>query len=126
MSFLGTITNIGKTLLQVASNPLVESGISMWNPAVGVIWKRVASSIVNIEAAHAAAGKTGTGADKLAFVTTDFEESISVTQEILRSQGKSFTYDTGALKEAIDAQVMAYNAFARVKASFKITDVPVA
>jgi hypothetical protein len=123
VSFLGALKDIGKTALGIARSPVAATIVSAVNPALGAIWGRAATAITNIEAAHAAAGREKTGSEKLNFVITDFEESLAVTREILKLQGKELVYDAGRLKEAIDAQVAAFNATARLKETFQIRDL---
>lgn len=122
-SFLGTLKSVGKLALGIASNPLVESGISLWNPAVGALWKRVAGAIVTIEAQHEAQGLEKSGPSKLAFVAGDFEEGLAVTKEILALSGKKLEYDVDLMHQAVSAQVQVFNTFAALKNTFKISDV---
>lgn len=123
-SFLGTLKTIGHIALGIANNPLTETAVTFYNPALGALLKHFNSSISNIEAAHVAAGKEKSGPEKLAFVMQDFEEGMSVTQEILKMNGKKLSYDTGMEQEAINAQVAALNAFKRFHDSIKIEDLP--
>lgn len=124
MSFLGGFKNVGKVLLGIATNPATSTIISLFNPALGALVGRISNAVVNIEAAHAQAGKSGTGPEKLSFVMTDFNESLAVTQEVLKLQNKQMTYDGKALEDAINAQVAALNAANKLKESFKIIDIP--
>lgn len=123
MSFLDGLRKVGKVFLGVAWSPVAGSIVSNLNPALGAIWNRVTQAIVQVEAAHAEAGKEHSGAEKFAFVQTDFRESLSVTTEVLHSIGKELTYDASALTEAINCQVAAFNAAKKLKDSIQIRDI---
>jgi len=122
MSFLSGLKQVGKVAFGIATNPASGAIISAFNPSIGSIWGRVASSIVSIEEAHSQAGKEKSGAEKLALAINDFNESLAITREILKSHGKDLVYDNRALEDAINAQVAAFNAAKKLKDSIKIQE----
>lgn len=123
MSFFGNAKTILKGVLGFATSPAASAIVSLINPALGQIWNRIASSIVSIEAAHAEAGKSKTGTEKLSFVMTDFSEGLAIAREVLKAEGKDLVYDGLALENAINMQVAALNAATKLKESFKIVDI---
>lgn len=123
MSFLGVLKGIGKVVLGIASSPIVESGISIFNPALGAVYNRIVGAMIHIEALHAAEDKTGTGAEKLAFVLQDFEQGLTIAKDLLATQHKQLVYDSATQATAISAQAAAFNAFVAFKASIQIVDL---
>lgn len=79
---------------------------------------RVQSTMVTIEQQ---APDSVTGDQKAAATITDFNAYISDLKSALGLAGKTVTYDTAELAAAITSQHDAYNHFANVKASIKIT-----
>lgn len=86
------------------------------------IFDRLQTAITTVEASS----PLQDGTVKSGAVVTDFEAGLSVTQAILAVDGKKLVYDDAALQSAINAQVAAYNAFATLKASFKVVSLAVA
>lgn len=123
MNFFGKIFKGAKAVLSIGSTPLGQVGLNAVFPGLGAIVGRVSSAIVNIEAAHAQAGKEHSGPEKLSFVKTDFAESLGVAREVARMRGKDLQYDEMLLKKMIDAQVAAFNAGQELMASFKEVDL---
>lgn len=79
------------------------------------LFKATQDNIAAVEVVNAS------GATKQAKVAADFEAGLNEAAAVFNMTGKTITYDTVALKAGIDAQVAAYNAFATVKASIKVT-----
>jgi hypothetical protein len=88
--------------------------------AVDSIFHRVAGSVANAEATVQQAGQ---GALKSSIVVSDFNAGIDIAQTVLAARGEKMVYDAAALQAAIDAQTAAFNAFATLKASFKIVPI---
>lgn len=84
------------------------------------IFQRVEQAIKGTEAANPADGQ---GNAKSALVIGDFNAALEMFQQIAAVDGKKLVYDATALKAGIDAQVLAYNSWAKVKASFKIVAI---
>jgi hypothetical protein len=117
MSFISILKTVGSTLLGIehVAEPIVETLFPASSP-IFAIFDKVQTAITTVEQGMPAA----TGAAKAQAVVNDFEAGLALTQQILAVDGKTLSYDTTALQTAIDAQVAAYNAFAAVKASFKV------
>ncbi len=130
MSFFGKLFGgIGKAAevaSSVAGNPMVAGLITTFLPAAGpilAITKRVAGAVQNVEAAHAAAGKEHSGAEKFSFVQADFEAGLDIANIVANGKGKSVVYDKEALKEVINCQVAAMNAAKKLYDSIKEVDM---
>ena len=80
----------------------------------------IQGAIVSAEAIHG----DGQGAVKSTSVIDTFNAGLEIAQDIARTRGKVLAWDTTALQAAINAQVEAYNQFAKVKASFREVDPP--
>lgn len=93
--------------------------VSLFNPAAGAIVASVSRAIIRAESEYS---EPKSGPLKQAAVIADFKAGLDVAKDILAAQGKTITYDNGALEDAIKAQVMAFNAFNALKASVKIVD----
>ncbi len=88
---------------------------------VDAIVARVQATIATVEANNPVEGQGKIKADA---TIADFQAGLELTQQLLRTQGKTLTYDQGELQAGINAQVEAYNHFAALKASFKTVDLP--
>lgn len=117
MSFLSVI----KTIVGVehAVTPLLSVIPGVGSIAVGVdaVVQRIMSSVATVEANNPADGQGGV---KAPAVIADFNAGLELTQQVLAIKGEKLTYDPAALQDSINAQVSAFNAFAKLKASFKI------
>ena len=122
MSFLSILKTIGKTALGIEeiAAPILKTLIPAAAPILD-IFSRLQVAITTAETNNPLDGQ---GVMKATAVVADFESGLGVTQEILSLEGKHLTWDDSALQAAISAQVAAYNAFAALKASFNIEDVP--
>ena len=125
MSFGGIFKAIGKGL-KVALNVEHEfapflAGI----PGLGIL-TTVDSFVTHTQAAIVAAEAIhpgdGQGAVKSTAVIDTFNAGMEIAQDIAKTHGKVLAWDTTALQAAINAQVEAYNQFAKVKASFREVD----
>lgn len=120
MSFLSVFKNIGRVFAIAA--PVAESVLSIVDPPLAALFAPVVNSIVRIEASIP---QDGAGPAKAPLVLQDFETNVlSFMRDILAGQGKQITYDVGKLQTAINSQVAAFNAFADLKKSFVISDLP--
>ena len=124
MSFLSILKTIGTTVLGIEKTaaPILEliPGISGPVQVIDGIFQRVQQAIQTVEQTSPVAG----GQLKSGIVIQDFQAGLSLAQSILALEGKQVTYDASALQDAINSQVAAYNAMAKLKASFTV--VPVA
>ena len=124
MSFLSILKTIGTTVLGIEKSaaPILEliPGISGPVQVIDGIFQRVQQAIQTVEQTSPVAG----GQLKSGIVIQDFQAGLSLAQSILALEGKQVTYDASALQDAINSQVAAYNAMAKLKASFTV--VPVA
>lgn len=123
MSFMGIIHGI-EEILPVAGK-IVGGLIGLRSPILGGLITGVSgelqAAIVNAEATVTTAKS---GQMKSDLVIADFQSGLALTQEILSYEGKVLVYDGAALQDAINAQVAAYNAVAKLKASFSIQPKP--
>jgi hypothetical protein len=85
------------------------------------IFQRLTGTIQQVESASPVSG----GVLKSDIVNADFVAGLSTTQAILALSGKTLNYDKVALQDAINSQVAAYNAMAKLKTSFAIVALPV-
>lgn len=122
MSFLSTLKKIGGGVVTVAkvAAPIVETFLPQSTVAFNIIDSLVTKTQTAIVTTEAVA-PTAPGSTKLNNVIADFEAGLGITKDILSVTGHTISYDTVALTAAINAQVEAYNQFAKVKASFKIS-----
>lgn len=118
MSFLSVLKKIGGGLLVVAETaaPIV----SVFNPGVGEIIRRITGAVVKAEDAFP---NSGSGTDKLQAAIGDFDAGLAITQEVLSMRGENLSYDENALKDANSSLVSFYNAVAKLKGSFRIEKV---
>lgn len=128
MSFITIFKALGKGLLigEKIAVPIAEAAFPQFAPILGKIdtlFGATQAAIITAEQNNPADGQGGL---KLTAVTNDFNAALAELQSILAVTGKQLTYDGNALNDAVAAQVAAYNAFAKVKASFKVADAPVA
>lgn len=125
MSFLSVFKTIGKGLLAAehVAAPLASTIFPQFAPIIGKIDGLFGTTQAAIITAEANNPLDGQGGLKLTAVTNDFNAALAEMQSILAITGKQLTYDAAALDAAVSAQVAAYNAFAKVKASFKIADL---
>lgn len=117
MNFLGIFKNVVKDVGVVA--PYAAFGIGAINPALGAIVNRIGTAIVQVESQIP---EDNQGPAKAMAVTQDFQSSMALTQSLLAQAGKTMTWDSGKLKEVIDAQAKALNLYAELAQSIKITD----
>jgi hypothetical protein len=126
VSFISILKQVGTVALGVEhlAAPIIAATV----PGAGVvvsrldnIFSRLQSTIQTVELTNPI---SAAGPAKAAAVATDFKASLALTQEVLALQGKSLTWDDTTLNEAISAQVAAFNAFAKVKASLQMVDLP--
>jgi hypothetical protein len=110
-------------VVEHVSVPIIGALIPGAAPILGAIdsiFQRVLGTIVTVEMQSPAGG----GPDKMAASVGAFNDGLEMTQSILALEKKRLTYDQAKLQEAITAQVAAFNAFAQVKASFKVESLP--
>ena len=125
MSFLSIIKTIASTVLGVEKlvSPVVGVLVPGAQPVVNIldsIVTRVQNAIVTVEANN----PVGNGTVKFDAVVADFQAAVDLAQSMAAAAGKTLTYDKAALTDAINDQVAAYNAFAKLKASFQFVDAP--
>lgn len=116
MSFLSIL----KTVERVAV-PIAEVAIPQAAPVIATIdsiFTRLQGSIATAEVQPPFV----TAPAKSASVTADFEAALQLLAAGLNLTGHTITYDKAALQDAINHQVAAFNAMAKVKASFTVTD----
>ena len=122
MNFLGIIKKIGTILVGVehvaapvisAAFPALAGPISLIDP----IFQKLQNTIITVENNNPLSGQ---GQLKQDAVINDFTSGLDLTQQVLALQGKKLEYDENLLKDAITNQVAAYNAMAKLKASFKV------
>ncbi len=121
MSFISILKKIGSVAVGV-EHVAASTGLLALVPggaAIDAIFQIIPTSAAQVEALNPVDKQ---GAVKEQVVIRDFELGLTATREILEANGKTLTYDQAALKEAIAGQVAAYNAMAKVKASFRIVD----
>lgn len=114
MSFLGDLkkidlSKVGKVVLGIAGSPITNTIITSVNPAAGALWGRLTNAIQSVELAHAEAGITRSGPQKLGQVTQDFSDSLAVAQEVLKTKGKQLTWNQKDLEDLISMQVAVFN-----------------
>ncbi len=118
MSFISILKKIGTVALGI-EHVASASGLGSLIPGFAMIdpiFQSIANGVVRIEANN----PLTPGADKASAVTQDFAAGLDTFQQILAARKEKLTYDAVALQAAIDAQVAAFNAMAKVKASFAI------
>jgi len=117
MSFISILKKVGSAVLGIehVAEPVIETLFPSSKPLFDV-FDRLQTAITTVESAN----PLQNGQLKSQTVVSDFEAGLSVTQAILSADGKKLVYDDAALQSAINAQVAAYNAFAALKASFKV------
>jgi hypothetical protein len=130
VSFLSILKKIGSVTLGVEhiAAPLASvlyppdaPFIAEYQPKLDAIFARVPAAIIAVEQNNPTDGQ---GKVKEASVINDFVVGLDATQSILAITNKQLTFDEVALKAAIAAQVEAFNQFAKVRASFKVVDLP--
>lgn len=126
MSFLSVFTKIGKVLITAehVAAPIAEGVLPAYAPLIASIDSLFGKTQAAIITAEQNNPVDANGRIKLDAVTNDFNAALAELQSILAVTGKQLTYDGNALNDAVNKQVAAYNAFAAVKASFKIADLP--
>ena len=126
VSFISIFQKIAKGLVAAehVAAPVASIIFPQFAPIIGSIdhvFGTVQASIVTAEANNPVDGQ---GQLKLDAVVTDFNAAMADMQSFAAVAGKQFTYDGKALQDAISAQTQAYNAFAALKKSFKLADLP--
>ena len=119
MSWIKTLGKGIVTGARVATQVGIPIASAFGVPGLSLI-AAASNGILRAETAYVESGK---GKEKSELVVSEFEAGLETTQEILATQNKQLVYDKAALQEFIDAQVAAYKAMAKVKESFKITDI---
>ncbi len=124
-SFLNIIRGILPVLGRIEHTvaPIAETIFPAEAPFIAVFDGWVQRAQTAIAGAEASA-PSGAGPAKSTTVIADFEAGLQMTQSILALTGQEVIYDKAALQAAIDAQVAAYSAFAKVKESFVIQKIP--
>lgn len=125
MSFLSIFKAIGKGLVvtEHVAAPIVSTAFPQFAPwinKIDTLFGTTQAAIIQVEQNNPA----GEGQLKQAQTVDAFEAGLAEMQSILALSNKHLEYDDGKLKEAINAQVDAYNKFAAVKASFKVVEGP--
>lgn len=124
-NFLSILKTIGKDALAVEHIAVPVAEV-LFPPAAPILSKLdnlaqgLQASIIKIEQAGPVYADSTV---KAGAAVTDFEAGLAVTQSVLAMEGKKVTYDEPLLQAAIAAQVDAYNKFALLKASIKITSI---
>lgn len=120
-----------KKVAQLATNPLTIQLIGGLVPGGGTaltgalaIGQKVMASVTSIEARHMGDGQENTGQEKLALAIADFEDYVEAHNALLEPSGKMLQADTEKIKKAVELQVAAFNAFADLKESLKLVDIP--
>lgn len=126
MSFVSILKHVGSTLIGIEhiAAPVAEGLFPMYAPEIKLLDDVFSKIQVGIIANEVANPTNGQGSVKAAISQTNFDVSLSLIQDVLKTQGKLLTYDGDALNSVINSQVTAYNAMAALKASFKIVDQP--
>lgn len=119
MSFISILKTIAGVEHSIAPVLSLIPGVGNIVVAVDPIVQRIQSAIGTVEA-NSPEVPGGQGGLKAPLVVADFEAGLELTRQVLAQKGEKLSYDTAALQDAIDKQVDAYNAFAKLKASFKI------
>jgi hypothetical protein len=122
MSFISILKKIGSVTIGAEHivAPVIEAAVPAISGPVAAldgIFQRLQATIATVEANNPTDGQGGIKAQA---VTADFQSGLDLTQQILALKGEKLTYDASALQSAIDAQTAAFNAFAKLKASFKV------
>lgn len=124
MSFLGALKSIGHAIAGIEPTAVtILKLFPVTAPAAGLIdglFHTIQGAVVTAEAQSPVGG----GQIKSQAVIADFQAGLQVTQSVLALEHKTLTYDADKLQAVINAQVAALNAFAELKASFKIEDAP--
>ena len=120
-SFLGILKKIGAFALGIehVAAPIVSAVFPQYAgifTRLDGMFQRLIGAVVTAEQNNPADKQ---GPAKAEAVKADFEAGLEATNAILAQWGKKVTYDAGALTDAVTAQVAAFNAMARLKASFK-------
>ena len=128
MSFICILKKVGSVALGIehVAAPILEAAVPGLAPVVATVdglVQRIQNTITTVEANGPVSGG---GQLKSAAVVSDFQSAIDLASTIAGLEGKTMTYDQQALQDAITAQVAAYNAFAKLKASFALTAKPAA
>ncbi len=126
MSFLSILRKIGTVTLGIehAAGPIIGAlypPLAQPLAQLDGLFQRLQSTVMTVEQNNPV---DGSGALKAAAVKADFAAGLQTTQDVLALTHKKLTYDEALLQQAIDAQVLAYNTMAKVKASFKVVDLP--
>lgn len=116
MSFLSVLKKIGTVAIGVEriAAPVLNTFYPPFVP-IDNMFLHLQAAIATVEQSH----PTGEGGLKAAAVKADFIAGLQVTQDVLAMNKQQLVYDEAALAASIDAQVAAFNAMAKLKASFK-------
>jgi hypothetical protein len=122
MSFVGILKKVGTILVGVEhiAAPIVGVAFPALAGPIGLIdnvFQKLQNTIITVENNNPV---TGQGQLKADAVVNDFNAGLDLTQQVLALKGEMLTYDSAALQESITSQVAAYNAMAKLKASFKV------
>jgi len=119
--FLGILKKIGTVALGISQNPLVDTALHAFIPGysrIDPLLEALQNNIITVEQNTT----TENGQLKAQAVKNEFYAYLNTFQEALAASGKKLIHDDALLQAAIDAQVLAYNNMAKLKASFKIVD----
>jgi len=121
MSFISILKRIGSVAIGIehAAAPFINIAYPGFDK-LDAMFQRLQSTVLTIEANNPIDGQ---GQVKAAAVKADFAAGLQTTQDVLALTKKKLTYDDALLQQAIDAQVLAYNTMAKLKASFKVVDI---
>lgn len=122
MSFLSIFTGKAVHVAEKIAVTAAEVAFPQFAPVLNKIdnlFGTTQAAIIQVEQNN----PMGNGQLKQAQTVDAFEAGLAEMQSILALSNKKLEYDDGALKDAINAQVDAYNKFSKVKASFKVVDL---
>lgn len=122
MSFLSILKKVGKVALGVSQNPIVDTALHAFVPGyarVDPLLEALQSNIITVEQN----ATLENGQLKSQAVSNEFNAYVHTFQESLALVGKKLTYDESLLQATIDAQVLVYNNFKKLKDSFKVVDL---
>ncbi len=120
MSFISILKTIAGVEHAVAPLLSMIPGVGTIAAGVDAIVWRIQGAMQTAEVQNPSDGQGGL---KAAAVISDFKAALEFTQQVLALEHKKMEWDNDALKAAIDAQTAAYNAFAKLKASFKVSNL---
>lgn len=122
MSFVNILKKVGTILVGVehVAAPVAAVVFPQFAGPIGLLDSfvtKIQGTIVTVENNNPLDGQ---GQVKQDAVINDFNAGLDLFQQTLALRGETLTYDQALLKDFIDNQVAAYNAAAKLKASFKV------